>query len=90
MLSTIELIITGKVQGVGYRESTRRKAEALRLTGTVENRSDGSVRIVASGSEESLMRLETWCKQGPLLARVDNVTRKEHSYSEFDGFSILR
>lgn len=87
---TIELIIRGKVQGVGYRESTRRKAETLGLIGTVENCSDGSVRIVASGSEDSLAQLEAWCKKGPFLARVDNVSREALSYLHFDGFTILR
>lgn len=65
--------ITGRVQGVGYRASMRRHAQALGLVGWVRNEADGSVQAMAQGSEQALNDLLTWCHKGPPLARVDAV-----------------
>ena len=73
MAQTISIHITGKVQGVFYRQSTREKAVSLGLTGTVRNNPDGSVTVVASGDKELLDELVSWCRQGPPSARVNNV-----------------
>jgi acylphosphatase len=65
--------VAGRVQGVGFREWTRRTAERLGLTGSVRNLPDGGVEIHAAGSEESLRLLEEALPKGPLAARVDRV-----------------
>jgi acylphosphatase len=65
--------VAGRVQGVGFREWTRRTAERLGLVGSVRNLSDGSVEIQASGTEDDLRRLEEALHEGPLAARVDRV-----------------
>ena len=65
--------VTGRVQGVGFREWTRRTAERIGLVGSVRNRPDGSVEVQAAGSEEALGRLATMLQKGPPLARVDRV-----------------
>jgi acylphosphatase len=65
--------VTGRVQGVFFRDSTRRKAEALGLTGYAKNRPDGSVEVLACGPADSLDRLGEWLQEGPGMAAVDSV-----------------
>ena len=65
--------MVGRVQGVGFREWTRRTAERLGLVGSVRNLPDGAVEVQATGSEEGLRRLEEALPRGPLAARVDRV-----------------
>ena len=66
--------IEGRVQGVWFRESTRRRAEPLDITGYAVNQPDGSVEVLACGSEEALQSLEQWLHRGPRLANVTGVT----------------
>jgi acylphosphatase len=72
--------VEGRVQGVWFRESTRRQAEQLGIMGYAVNRADGSVEVLACGQPESLDRLAKWLHQGPPMAQVKAVT-----VSEFDG-----
>lgn len=65
--------VSGRVQGVFFRESTRRKARSLALDGHARNLDDGRVEVVAAGSAETLAQLETWLWHGPPLARVNGV-----------------
>ena len=65
--------VVGRVQGVGFREWTRRTAERLGIVGSVRNLPDGSVEVQASGSEDSLRHLEEALPRGPLAARVERV-----------------
>lgn len=65
--------ISGRVQGVFFRASTRRKAGQLDLVGYAVNRSDGTVEVAALGDTESLEQLAEWLGQGPAAARVDKV-----------------
>ncbi len=69
--------ISGRVQGVFFRASTRRKAEQLALTGYAVNRPDGTVEVAARGAAESLDRLAEWLDKGPAAARVDQVVALE-------------
>ncbi len=85
----VHLKVTGRVQGVGFRASTRRRARDLGLTGWVKNLVDGSVEAVAEGNEDDLKKLITWCKNGPRRARVDEVNVNWKDYEgEFKGFNI--
>lgn len=83
------LKITGKVQGVGFRASTRRRARKLGLSGWVKNLADGSVEAVVEGEKNDIQNLVSWAKKGPRRARVDevNVSWKENQ-EEFRGFNI--
>jgi acylphosphatase len=65
--------IEGRVQGVWFRESTRRAAAALGITGYAKNLADGSVEVLACGEPAALDRLAEWLKQGPPMAQVTNV-----------------
>ncbi len=71
----IQIRITGRVQGVGYRAATRQKAESLGLVGWVRNHSDGSVEALAQGGQGALDALIAWCGEGPPAAKVDAVTQ---------------
>ncbi len=66
--------MSGRVQGVGYRQSCRRQADALGLSGWVRNRSDGAVELEAEGTPQRLEDLRLWCESGPPQAQVSGVT----------------
>ena len=79
--------VTGRVQGVFFRESTRREAMNLGLTGYAINLPDGSVEIVASGDRGAVDALESWLHVGPRMASVSAVTEQEAPQKNFDLFS---
>ena len=78
MKKRIKIKIFGQVQGVFFRENTKRKAEELDLAGWVRNETDGSVSTEAEGEEKDLKELIKWCHVGPELARVEKV-KEEYS-----------
>jgi len=65
--------VYGRVQGVWFRDSTRREAERLAITGYAINLPDGNVEVLAWGVPESLRELEAWLQRGPPLAKVSKV-----------------
>ena len=67
------LAITGRVQGVGYRDWAMATAQRLGLSGWVRNRADGSVEALVIGDDEVVGRMIEACRRGPSLARVDAV-----------------
>jgi acylphosphatase len=78
----IRLIVTGRVQGVFFRASASESARAMGLRGLARNRADGAVEIVAEGPRVALERLAAWARQGPPLARVDEISVE---WSDFTG-----
>ena len=70
---TRRLAITGVVQGVWFRESMRREAERLGVTGWVRNRPDGSVEAVVQGLAAAVDEVTRWARRGPEQARVERV-----------------
>ena len=88
-MKQVKAKIYGRVQGVWFRESTKRKAEALGLKGWVRNESDSTVLLVAQGREQAIEDLIEWCHIGPELAKVDNVEVEEMEVDkEFDEFRV--
>lgn len=86
----VRLIVDGRVQGVFFRDSTRREARTLGLTGWVRNRPEGTVEVLAEGPEDRVGSLVEWCHQGPPYARVRSVTRTDEPWrGEFDSFDIV-
>ncbi|MCG8463297.1 MAG: acylphosphatase [Xanthomonadales bacterium] len=79
--------VFGKVQGVWFRESTRRQALRLAIDGHAINLSDGSVEVVAKGSGDQLDQLHQWLLQGPPLAEVSRV--EHHDYNEPIGAGFV-
>lgn len=82
--------VSGRVQGVFYRASTRDKAVALGIKGWVKNEPDGSVYIEAEAEREKLDQLIDWCKKGPSRANVENVHYEVGEIVGFEGFEVRR
>ena len=86
---TVCFIIHGRVQGVFYRDSTRKVARDLGIKGSAVNRSDGSVQVIAKGTPEVLKELKVWLRQGPEMALVENVEEVDiENQLEFNDFII--
>lgn len=79
------LIITGLVQGVCYRASMAREAQALGVTGWVRNRADGSVEAMVAGTPEQVAAIMNWARRGPPAAAVEHVA-VEMGSGEYSGF----
>lgn len=73
MSECVRYRVSGRVQGVFYRASTRRKAVELGISGRVRNLPDGSVEVLACGDAAALDTLREWLQVGPEMARVDSV-----------------
>jgi acylphosphatase len=86
----VRLIIEGRVQGVWFRESTRKEAARLGVYGWVRNRPDGTVEVVAEGPEDKVRKLVTWCHHGPTSAQVTRVQEGlEVFQGEFADFDVV-
>ena len=86
----VRLIIEGRVQGVWFRDSTRREAVASGVSGWVRNRPDGTVEVLAEGAEGRVKRLVSWCHQGPPGARGSRVHESQEEWQgEFASFDIV-
>ncbi len=84
-----QIIITGRVQGVFFRDYTRENAMKLGLTGWVKNLADGNVEVVVEGEEDKIDMLIELLKKGPPAARVKDVkVIWQKPDNEFDDFSI--
>ncbi len=70
-------IVRGTVQGVWFRESTRRYAEPLGLTGHAINLPNGDVEVLAVGDPAAIARLRSWLHEGPPLATVTDVQERD-------------
>ncbi len=90
-MKTIEIIISGKVQGVWYRKSTKEKADVLGIFGTVENLSTGQVKVIAQGDQSKLKDLTEWSRVGPKFAEVQDIdTSIVLEPLHYDDFTIIR
>ena len=86
-----QLKITGRVQGVFYRQSTMETANRLGLKGWARNCLDGSVEAVFEGDKAAIDQAIAWCHQGPPAARVEDVFVEWQDYAgEFASFGIRR
>lgn len=90
METTYSIVVTGKVQGVFFRQSTKEKALELGINGTVMNKPDGSVEIHITCPNGLAGQLLDWCKTGPPKAKVESATMKEIPRQHFSGFTIIR
>lgn len=88
-MKRLEACVYGHVQGVFFRDTTRRVAQRQQLTGWVRNEPDGSVRVVAEGSEKALQSFEEFLHEGSPSARVSRVESSwEEATGEFRGFRV--
>ena len=70
----VRAVVTGRVQGVFYRDSCRSQATRLGVRGSVKNLADGSVEVVAEGDRARVQELLAWCRTGPPRAIVTGIT----------------
>ncbi|HBP01080.1 MAG: Acylphosphatase [Candidatus Moranbacteria bacterium GW2011_GWE1_49_15] len=85
----LEIKIFGKVQGVLFRASAKKKAEELSLFGYAKNLTDGTVEIQAEGERKDLDEFLKWCREGPDRASVERVDFEfSDAISGFEGFEI--
>jgi acylphosphatase len=87
-LETVRLVITGRVQGVGYRAWFEEEALELELSGWVRNRTDGSVEALVHGDKRKIEDLVKACHHGPRLSRVDKVTVEPAQWDGKTGFRV--
>jgi len=81
-----KITVSGRVQGVFFRDTARQAAQGLGITGFVRNQPDGTVYIEAEGEEKSLKELVRWCRRGPKWAQVESVEVEEGEPAGYTGF----
>jgi acylphosphatase len=89
-LERAHVLVSGQVQGVFFRDSTRQKAEELGLAGWVKNTPGGAVEALFEGPSERVREMVRWCEEGPQQASVENVeTDFEGAGGDLEGFEVL-
>ena len=89
-MSTVHLLIKGKVQGVFYRATAKAVADEIGVTGWVKNTDEGDVEAMVTGNEQQVKKFIEWCKQGPRKAVVTDVTVTQKNDTTFNEFSVKR
>ncbi|TXI99333.1 MAG: acylphosphatase [Aquabacterium sp.] len=82
--------VSGKVQGVYFRQATQEQADALDLDGWVRNLADGRVEVLFEGEAEAVERLQQWLQQGPQQAEVSSLEVSEAPLQGIAGFIVRR
>jgi acylphosphatase len=79
-------VISGRVQGVGFRYATAQRARSRDVAGWVRNNADGTVEAVFEGEPEQVDALVAWCRRGPAGSRVDDVRAELEAPNGESGF----
>jgi acylphosphatase len=87
-MRNVEILIKGRVQGVGFRYHTCKAAEEFNINGFVRNLPDRSVYILATGVDDDMEKFINWCHFGPGMAMVESVKVKDTTAIEYNSFSI--
>ena len=82
------VVVSGRVQGVAFRASTRAEARRHGVDGWVRNRADGGVEAVFEGAASAVDALVAWCREGPRFARVDGIEVREETPEGLAGFEV--
>ncbi len=91
MNTRVYVLVSGKVQGVFFRSSAKKRAEELHLTGWVKNLDDGRVEAVFEGEKEKVDKMVEWCRKGPDYADVKDIQVIPEEYTgDFKDFSVRR
>ena len=90
MKSHLDITVTGKVQGVFFRSSTKAVADQLGVKGQISNEPDGSVYIEAEGDKVALEMFLDWCKEGPEHAKVISVESHEGELKNYRNFEVVK
>ncbi len=86
----LNITVTGKVQGVFFRDSTKAVADQLAVKGFVMNRPDGSVYIEAEGPDVAMDLFIEWCGEGPERAEVQQLFQEEAAWKGYRNFEVRR
>ncbi len=89
-MKAYKIIVSGRVQGVGFRFFSQQEAQGLNLHGTVRNQSDGTVLIYVQGEDEPLMNFLSWLHQGPKTSKVEQLEYLEIPIFVASSFDIIR
>ena len=90
MTKNYRIRVSGQVQGVFFRASTKEIADQLGLVGFAENLPEGDVYIEAQGDEVALQKFVEWCHRGPSRAEVTNVEVEESQLTGYRSFEVKR
>ena len=82
------VVVSGRVQGVFFRDSARREAQRHGVTGWVRNRRDGAVEAHFEGDSDAVAQVVLWCREGPRSADVDDLSVTEVEPEGFEGFEV--
>lgn len=86
----INIKVTGKVQGVFFRASTKAVADQMGVKGLVKNEKDGSVYIEAEADETTLAMFVEWCNEGPEKSKVESVTTANGELKNYRNFEVIK
>ena len=82
------VFVSGRVQGVSFRDATRSQAEQIGLSGWVRNTQDGRVEAVFEGEPDALRQMIDWCESGPSSAGVEDVSVENEQPEGLSGFEV--
>ena len=88
MSTAVDVIVTGRVQGVGFRMYAVQEAARLGVTGWVRNEPDGSVACHLEGEPVAVEAMVDWCREGPRMARVQHVVRRDGTVTGASSFAV--
>jgi acylphosphatase len=84
----VHVFVSGRVQGVSFRDATRSQAEQLGLSGWVRNTQDGQVEAVFEGDTDTVRQMIDWCESGPSSADVEDVSVENEQPEGLSGFEV--
>jgi len=84
----LRVVVSGRVQGVFFRDTVSREASAAGVSGWVRNREDGTVAAVFEGDDEAVNRMVDLCRRGPPRAEVEGVRVEEGDPEGLEGFEV--
>lgn len=87
-VSRVRVLVSGRVQGVGYRQACADQARRHGLAGWVRNRADGRVEAVFEGQPAAVAAMIAWCREGPVWAAVDDLDVSSEAPESLSGFRV--
>jgi acylphosphatase len=82
------ILVSGRVQGVFYRDACRREADRIGVGGSARNLDDGRVEVIVEGDPDAVEEMTEWCRSGSEAATVSNIDIEEESPRGEDAFSV--
>ena len=89
MKQHLNIKISGRVQGVFFRDTAKKRADELGLKGFIRNESGGTVYVEVEGGESAIGEFVKWCRRGSASAKVEKVEVKDGDFGNFSDFSVL-